>query len=194
MIDLSILVPSVHTRVGTFALSMQETLYGQWKRLSPEDQRRVEVLVWVDNKMRPLGRKRNEMLDSAQGRYVAFVDDDDRLDPSYLISLLRAIDRTPVDAILFNVSVSLNGAPPKPCFYSVGNGRDHNSPNAYYRLPNHLMCVKRELAVLARFPETSRGEDGDYARRLKSMIRSEFNIGRVLYHYDFDSELTETQR
>lgn len=193
-ITLSILVPSAHTRAFTFAQAIQSSLYWQWENLSPLDQSRVEILVWADNKMRPLGQKRNEMVDAAQGRYVAFVDDDDRLTPDYLSTLLGAIDRHPVDVIVFDVSVSINGGAPKPCRYSINYARDYNTRVGYCRLPNHIMCVRREHALRAKFPEISHGEDSEYARRLRPFLETEFNIGRVLYYYDFHSETTETQR
>lgn len=191
---LSILVPSVHTRYmnGT-NMRIQSQLFGEWREL-PEDQRaEIEILILTDTKSRTIGAKRNDMLDMAQGEYVAFVDDDDRVTPDYLQTLLRATDSR-VDVITFQVEVSLNGDPTaKPCYYSLDYLSDYNGADAYYRLPNHLMCVKRDLARKARFPETQRGEDAEYAKRLRPLLRTEHPIHRVLYYYDFNSQTTETQ-
>lgn len=193
MIDLSVLVPSVTSRWDTFARSIQEQLYGQLAALPPADQSRVEILVLTDNKTINLGRKRNQMLAMSQGRYVAFVDDDDRLEPSYLTDLLAAT-QSGADALCFVVSVSLDGGAPLPCHYSKNFPRDRNTPTAYLRLPNHLMAVKRELALKAGFPELGRGEDSEYAKRLRPFLETEKQIERVLYHYEFSSVTTETQR
>ena len=79
MIDLSILVCSVHTRYDTFAPKIQKQLYDQYNALSEADQDRVETIVLTDNKKMMLGHKRNTMVEVAQGRYIVFVDDDDRI-------------------------------------------------------------------------------------------------------------------
>lgn len=193
-IRLSILVPSVHTRFDTFASEIQKELYRQLAGLTEYERSLVEVLVLTDTKRRSIGKKRNEMLWLAQGEYVVFVDDDDRIEPDYILTLLNAALGSGADALCFDVSVSINGAAPKPCYYSRQYEKDFNNAHGYYRLPNHIMCVKRSLAKAAGFPETQRGEDSAYARRLAPYLRSEYRIGRVLYHYDFNSETTETQK
>lgn len=193
MIDLSVLVPSVTSRWDTFARNIQETLYSQLAALHPHNRERVEILVLTDNKTINLGAKRNLMLSMAQGRYVAFVDDDDRLEPDYLTSLLAAT-QSGADTLCFIVSVSLDGGAANPCHYSIKFNGDRNFAGHYERLPNHLMAVKREHALAAGFPELSRGEDSEYAKRLRPFLETEHRIDRVLYHYEFSSVTTETQR
>jgi len=191
--DLSILVPSVTSRWDTFARRIQESLYSQFDLLSPTDQRRVEILVLTDNKSITLGTKRNEMVRLASGTYVAFVDDDDRLENDYLAALLAGTS-SGADVLTFDVSVSLDGGVPKPCYYSIKYPVDSNTRTAYRRLPNHLMAVKREHALRAEFPAKNRGEDSAYAKRLRPFLETEHRIGRVLYHYDYSSATTETQK
>lgn len=191
--DLSILVPSVTSRWATFARNIQEALYAQLAALPLHDQKRVEILVLTDNKSITLGTKRNEMVRLASGTYVAFVDDDDRLEPDYL-SVLLAATSTGADVLAFDVSVSIDGGNPKPCYYSIKYPVDSNTRTAYRRLPNHLMAVKREHALRAEFPAKNRGEDSTYAKRLRPFLETEHRIGRVLYHYDYSSETTETQK
>lgn len=191
-IALSILVPSVVSRWDNFAQRIQTQLYGQWDRLAPGDRERVEILMLTDTKSITLGVKRNMMVRLASGSYIAFVDDDDRLEDDYLSTLLAAA-ASGADVLTFDVSVSLNGAEPKPCHYSIRYPRDHDTAASYRRLPNHLMAVKRKHALRAPFPAKTRGEDSDYARALRPFLETEHRIGKVLYHYDFDSRTTETQ-
>src|SRR5688572_23555139 len=84
MIDLSILVCSVHTRYDNFLLKIEKQLFDQYKALSEPDQHRVEIVVLTDNKMMMLGHKRNVMVELAQGKYIVFVDDDDRISDDYI--------------------------------------------------------------------------------------------------------------
>lgn len=193
MIDLSVLICSTHTRWQTFGQNIQAQVWTQYGALPPEYQERVEILMLTDNKAMMLGQKRNIMVDAAQGRYVVFVDDDDRIDLSYLMSLLDATDAD-ADVITFLVSVSLNGGTPKLCRYSKDFRRDANTRTGYERLPNHICAVKRELAAKVSFPNVAYGEDSAYSKLLLPHLRTEHHIPRVLYHYDYSAETTETQQ
>ncbi len=152
----------------------------------------VEVIICTDNKQMKVGDKRNLLVNLASGERIAFLDDDDRIESCYKSELLEAT-KSGADVITFQVSVSLNGKPPKICLYSKEYKKDYNDPVRYYRLPNHLMCVKRELALQVPFTSVNFGEDADYAKRLKRLLNTEFQINKVLYHYDFNSQTTETQ-
>lgn len=192
MIDISILVCSVNTRYKTFLPKIQDQLYSQYDALSEDDQDRVEIIILTDNKKMMLGHKRNVMVDIAQGKYVAFVDDDDRIADDYLAELLKAAE-SDADSIVFTAEVSLNGEPPKPCYYSKDYPVDYNKTNAYYRIPNHICCVKREVSLKSSFPHLLYGEDAGYGKLLKPHLKTEHKINKVLYYYDYNADTTETQ-
>ncbi|ASD53408.1 glycosyltransferase [Mycobacterium phage Lucky2013] len=191
--DLSILIPSVHTRWNGLATRLQAQIWDQYRQLPRTERERVEIIVLTDNKKRPIGDKRNQMLALAQGEYVAFVDDDDVLEDTYLRSLLLST-AFGADVITFQVSVTINGGPAKKCIYSKDFAQDANFPTRYERLPNHLMCVKRDLALSVGFPEVNCGEDSSYAKALHPLLKTEHAIDRVLYHYVYSDESTETQK
>lgn len=192
MIDLSILVCSVHTRYDTFAPKIQKQLYDQYAALSEPEQDRVEIIVLTDNKKMMLGHKRNVMVDIAQGKYIAFVDDDDRIADNYLSELLKATE-TDADCIVFKAEVSMNGEPPKICDYSKDHRRDYNHKDGYYRIPNHICCVKRAVSLKSSFPHLLYGEDAGYGKVLLPNIKTEHKINKVLYYYDYNADTTETQ-
>jgi GT2 family glycosyltransferase len=189
---LSILVCSTHNRYNTFLPKILDQLFGQLKKLDPEQQKQVEILTLIDNKTIMLGTKRNNLIDISKGDYLAFVDDDDRVADDYLLQLFLATETDP-DVITFIASVSLNGEPPKSCHYSSTYDADYNEPDSYHRLPNHIMCVRRELAEEVRFKPILYGEDSDYSSRLKPLINTEHQIGATLYFYDYNIETTEAQ-
>lgn len=193
MIDLSILVASVHTRYNTFLPKIQEQLYSQLAALSEADQERVEIIVLTDNKQMMLGAKRNNMVELAQGKYIVFADDDDRLADDYVLELLNATD-SGADCIVFTAEVSLNGGEPKPCYYSKDNVADFNKPDAYYRIPNHICCVRKEVSIKSSFPNVLYGEDAGYSKILLEHLHTEHKIDKVLYYYDWSAETTETQK
>lgn len=191
-IKLSVLVPSVHTRRTSFIPKSLEMLYGQYDNLPPNLQDKIEILFLIDNKKMMLGGKRNSLVDLAQGEYVVFVDDDDRIEPNYLSELLQAVE-TDADVVTFKVSVTINGGKPKIATYSKGYEKDYNTKTGYYRLPNHICCVKREHAVKVAFPNIIYGEDKIYGQLLKEHLKTEHAINKVLYHYDYSDMVTETQ-
>ncbi|QBZ72700.1 glycosyltransferase [Gordonia phage GodonK] len=192
-IDLSILVCSTNTRWNNFGRAIQEQIWTQYDDLPDDYKERIEIQILTDNKKLMLGEKRNIMVDSAQGKYVQFIDDDDRIEPDMFKTLLDTIAEHDTDVITFLASVVLDGGEPKICRYSINYSRDHNTSTEYHRLPNHICCVKRDLAKQVSFPNVLYGEDSGYSKLLKRRLKSEYAINRVLYHYDYNSETTETQ-
>jgi len=189
---LSILVPSVAERRNTFLPKCLDMLYGQLELLSIEQQKSVEVLFLIDNKERMLGSKRNNLIDIAQGEYIVFVDDDDRIESDYISSLLTATESN-ADVITFLASVSLNGDPAKICHYSNKYAKDYNTTDTYHRLPNHICCVKKEIAKRVPFLNIKNGEDSAYSKMLKAHLRTQTEINKVLYHYDYNEKTTVAQ-
>jgi GT2 family glycosyltransferase len=192
-IDLSILVCSTHTRWEGFGQEIQRQLWGQYAQLPEDYQSRVEIVMLTDNKKMMLGHKRNVMVGLAQGRYVQFVDDDDRIEPDMIRTVLDATDADR-DVITFLALVSLNGQTPKTCRYSLRYTEDRNTDTGYERMPNHICAVKRDLATRVSFPHLPYGEDSGYAKLLRPLLRTETYIDRVLYHYDYNLATTETQQ
>lgn len=189
---LSILVCSTHNRYKTFLPAILDQLFGQFEKLDRRQKEDVEILTLVDNKTIMLGTKRNNLIEISKGDYLVFVDDDDRISDDYIVSLLDATS-SGKDVINFTVSVSLNGEEPKPCFYSIEYKNDFNSVGKYHRLPNHIMCVRRDLAEQVMFKPILYGEDSDYSKRLRPFLKSQHVIDKVLYHYDYNIDTTEAQ-
>lgn len=178
---------SVNERYKNFLPNILDILYPQCNNDS------VELIVLYDNKRNTLSEKRNYLLNMAQGKYVTFVDDDDEVTTDYVSSLLEVInDKNGYSVINFVVSVSLNGGEYKPCYYSIEFEKDYNTDEAYYRLPNHIMCVKNALAKTVKYRNV-KNEDSEYASRLKPLITKEYNINKTLYYYNFSSLITEAQ-
>lgn len=193
MIKLSILIPSTHKRWDNFNLKIQEQLFSQYDKLTPEQQKEVEILMFVDTKSRMLGQKRNEMVNLALGEYVVHVDSDDRVAPNYITSLLNAIHKHGTDVITFYAEVSISGGKSRICDYSTRHGKDHNTSSRYNRLPNHICCIKKSVSKKSSFPNIMYSEDKVFAEILLPHIKSEHQIKETLYYYDYNPNTSETQ-
>jgi glycosyltransferase involved in cell wall biosynthesis len=157
----------------------------------------VEIVYLGDNKTMTVGTKRNHLLRVAGGDYACFVDDDDRVAPTYVSDILKATETGP-DCVVFDVEISENSGPYKRVVYDKDFECDKNFPDRYERLPNHLMPVS--AYVLGHwhqddvFPDVSSGEDFAYARRLKTYIKTQVRVPKTLYYYDYSTALSETSR
>lgn len=175
-IRLSILIPALPERL---------TLSSPTLKVLTEQAmgKPVEVLALMDNRQRSTGRKRNALLDLAQGNFVAFVDDDDQIAPNYVDRLYQAIIQHPhADCMVFDVQVDFRGQFTKIARYGVEYelGEDDRY---YYRKPNHLMGYSRRIALRHRYRDTNWGEDTEWAARASRDVVTQVRIPEVLYHY-----------
>ena len=188
---LSILVLSTHTRRNTFLPKSLEIIYSQYEKLNEIAQNEVEILFLVDNKKMSVGTKRNKLISISQGQYYVFCDDDDRVSDDYIKTLLDAT-YSDKDVISFNAEVTINGKNPRLCDYSIKHKKDYNS-DKYYRIPNHICCVKRSVGLEVKFKDIMFGEDADYSKKLLPYIKSEHKIDKILYYYDYNQSTSETR-
>ena len=188
MKDLSILIPTLPTRIDCYA-NLIKMLNKQV--IENNLMNRVQILSLCDTKEISVGEKRNILLNKSNGKYVCFIDDDDIISPNYLIKLILAID-SGADVITFcgdyveNTNVT-------PFSISMLHRGNYNHPNIFYRLPNHLCPVKREIALSCQFTDKNFGEDSDYSERINKYIKNEFHIQDKLYFYMYNSATSQTK-
>lgn len=145
----------------------------------------VEILALIDNKKRVIGAKRNNLIEQAQGEYVAFVDDDDRIETDYVQTLVETIiANRGTDCVTFDVEVSLGGLTKKITKFDPQYAYSEDE-NYYYRKPNHVMCYKSEISKSCRFLDIAHGEDDEWAARASIHIKEISKINRTLYYYDY---------
>ena len=183
-IDLSILICSLNRR--------KEFLDRLKTIIKPQLLPNVEVLCKIDDGQRTIGEKRQQLLEMSCGRYIAYVDDDDRISDDYVDSIL-SVTNSDSDIISFDVEISENGGSYKKVKYHMRFEHDKDFSDHYERIPNHLMAVKKDLAIKAGFPGKSFAEDYEYALRLKPLLITQKSIDKTLYYYDFNEKTSETR-
>lgn len=174
---LSVLVPTIigrETKLARLLLVLEPQVRARTD---------VELVTMLDAKTITIGCKRNLMIGTAKGEYVAFVDDDDLVSRDYISSIVAGLATKP-DVLNFMVRVEGYG-PTKLCRYSL-RFVDVNLPHEYQRRPNHLMVWKRSIAASVPFPDVRRGEDSNWAQAIVSRASTEVSIERTLYTYLYD--------
>jgi len=165
----------------------------------------VEVLVLEDNKEQTIGFKRNALLKGANGKFLTFIDDDDRISEDYLIKIIDKIDSdNDCDCIVFDCICTLfvHNAPDKGgrkyyCKYGIEyeytkldpwtseNARPKSEAmEKWFGKPAHTMVWNSKLAKECKFPEKNAGEDFDWVAQAWPKIKKQVKIEDVLYFYD----------
>jgi hypothetical protein len=154
----------------------------------------VEVLHIQDNREMSVGKKRNQLLRQAQGRLIAFVDDDDDISDQYITKIESVIKSYDVDSIGINGIITTEGRNAKK-FYISREYEWEDKKGIYLRFPNHITPIRREIAVQFKFPDINCGEDYDWSMKIKKsgLLRSEVKISDPLYFYKFSKRHTATQ-
>jgi len=152
-----------------------------------------EVLILTDNRQMSIGEKRNKLMNLASGDYVSFIDDDDTVERDYIPQILSKMATKP-DCIVFDAIRFVNGRKDKQVKYGIEYKQDSNTSQMYYRIPNHLMVFKREIALQVPYQNVSFGEDADFAKRVLPLIKTQERIDKVLYNYLFTQQSTSNRR
>lgn len=152
--------------------------------IRPQLTKEVEVIIDTDDGELTIGAKRNALIDSAVGEYVAFIDDDDLVSDDYVSKILNALESKP-DSCGFQAIITTNGGNAKPVYYSMKYTKWIDEPDAYYRSTQHLSPIKREITTKVRYPDTSFCEDRIYSEDLHVWIETEVIIHGAIYFYDY---------
>jgi glycosyltransferase involved in cell wall biosynthesis len=155
----------------------------------------VEIIVNKDNKKRTVGTKRNEIISNARGKYICFIDDDDLVSDDYFVQILPELEKD-VDCIGFTGNYYVEGNLIMQFNHANKNGGNFRLDGIQYRPINHLNPIRTTIAKQIMFPEVNLGEDSDYSDMLfkSNLIKTEYVINDVMYHYLYDPKTTETQK
>lgn len=180
---LSILIATMPSRKDSFDL-MMATISVQKLKLN---ERIVDVEIIIDDSMEyNIGTKRQKLLELANGDYIVYIDDDDRISPTYIQQILKATETKP-DCIGMSGEITFDGHNKRNWHISKDYGYWHERGSVYYRTPNHISPVRRELALQTGFKPIAFAEDKDYSDRLLPLLKTEVKIDGVLYFYDYKS-------
>lgn len=193
---LSILIPTIVQRKDQ-CYELVTYLENQIRQYDPASEI-AEVLIFSDNASDwTIGNKRNILIEEALGEYVCFVDDDDWVPDYYISKILdtivdskknnEALDCIGIRGRLFCHSTAGTLLYEKDFLHSIKYDKYMEDINIYYRPPNHLCPIRKDIASKYRFPSINFGEDTDWAMKMQkdSALKKEKFIDDVMYHYNF---------
>ncbi len=160
------------------------------KVLSQAEGKPVEVLAFMDNKKRSIGRKRNAMTSLAQGKYFILLDDDDDCSDDYVDELLKAAE-SDADIISFDQLAIVGGLGRSVVNFSLNNPNDEfNADGITRRKPFSVCAFKTSKFAKVSFGDKMYGEDMIFSSMAWDMAESEYHIDKILHTYIYDPQVT----
>jgi len=188
---LSILTPAIPERLPSLR-RLSDALEPQLRQFPHS----VEWLALVDPRgHRTIGEKRDELVQLARGQFIAFVDDDDFVQPHYVASLVEAIsvivaDSEPVDVVTFRQEAIIERHRSEVRFNLRAGNEAFQPGGVTQRAAWHVCAWRSSLAKRFHFEPSNYGEDWSWARHLNLDARGEIHIPEILHSYIFDSAIS----
>jgi len=184
----SILICSIPKRKEMLNALLNE-LYRQIQERELSNE--IEILWLSDEADVPrmsIGLKRQALLDQAKGEYTCFIDDDDWVSPDYIRKIWDCLRKNP-DVIGITGIITINGKQKTARkFIHSRKYKSYFQQNlTYYRPPNHLNPMRRSIALMVEFSDTSHGEDTEWAMTLCKLnpYNTELLINEPVYFYQY---------
>lgn len=184
---LSILIASMHHRKPMLDALLSKLNF------QISNYKDIEIVTDIDNGEKSIGKKRDDLLKKAKGKYCCFIDDDDDIAPmkysnhrNYIDVIYEALLKKPDCVSLIGV-IDFKGSNPKVFKHSISFKSWYEKGGIYYRTPNHLNVIKTSIAKKVGFTDMGHGEDADFSTRLyeSGLIKSEVAINTPIYHYRY---------
>lgn len=186
---ISILICTIPKR-DTMFRGLIEELFSQQH---PEPNGKVQIL-WDKSEHDSIGEKRNRLLDKAQGKYLAFIDDDDKVCRNYINLLLEAAEYD-CDCASLKGEYSIDGKFDGIFEHSIKYDKWETTDGEikYLRHPNHLNAIRSSIAKQFKFPEKNFSEDFDWSTAIHKagVLKSEHYIDPVIYYYNYVTDKTK---
>lgn len=182
--QLSILIASTPSR-----WEMTQNLYG--KLCDMAEGKDIEILLFLDNRKRSIGEKREALKNIANGKYIMWCDSDDEL-----LSLDEIYEATfeDVDVITFKASCKNDDGSTYIVTQNLGNKVEHNSKNGRYldmKRPPFTNCAWSRWFKKYPFPPINYSEDWEWVKQCLTEAKKEIHIPKILFKYNFSPDTTE---
>jgi len=149
----------------------------------------VELIWDEDNKEKSIGKKRQDLLERAKGKYIVGIDSDDWIADTYVIDIIDTIkNNEDVDHIGFYENCNINGEISKSIF-SIEFKKWETINNYHIRCANPKSVIKKTKALQIGFEDMRYEEDRIFSEKVTSILETEKFIDKELYFYISNRQL-----
>jgi glycosyltransferase involved in cell wall biosynthesis len=200
MITLSILIPSIPSRLEKFTRLLDEvsrqakwinTVHSAW----PDS---IEIVVddsasYLEGGL-SIGKKRESLVQRANGEYLCFLDDDESIAPNYL-EVLYFLCRQDKDVCTFRNISKLDHF-----WMIVDMSLSHTENEAgrhdqiVKRKPWHVCPVRSTFAKQFNFEDINYAEDWRWFEQVLTLCDTEAHTDAVIHQYNYNSKLSEADK
>lgn len=181
---LSILIPTLNEPESIRYLKRLRSILDPQVAKYPGE---VEIKIHDAGRSMPTGTKRNELIANSDGEFIVFIDCDDWVCDTYVSDIMQALESNP-DCVNFRGWMTTNGINRRNFIIRLGSKYEEKN-GIYYRWPNHLSIMRRELIKGVKFNPIWIQEDYLWSKEIndRRLLKSEVFIDKELYHYMFVS-------
>lgn len=198
MTILSILIPTISARKAMFDSLVRELdrqcgiLAQAHPTLGYVELRFEDGEPFLNGGM-SIGKKRQELVKYAQGKYLCFLDDDENIAPNYIETLVRLCQHDR-DVCTFR-AIAKNDNFWSIIDMSIYHPDVEASPN-YEVLRNiwHVCPIRSSFAKLYGFEDINYGEDAAWLLNVRKHITSEAKSQAILLCYNHSKSTSESDR
>lgn len=198
MIILSVLIPSIPERATQLGdLLTRLTIQ---KQFIEANWILGEIEIVIDDSTSflngglSIGKKREALVQRAQGRYLCFLDDDEDIAGNYLQTIVR-LSESKADLLTFRSIADLDDywCVVDMSLYNPVN--EETSPDKIcLRKPWHVCAVKSHLAKIHQFDDTNYGEDWTWFERVLKFCTSEAHSNAAIHRYIHRKSISESDK
>jgi hypothetical protein len=179
--DVTFLIPTIQGRQDSLQ-RLTASIHEKMGRIAPHLRYRINLAF--DNREATVGTKRQTLVQNAEGKYSAFIDDDDEITDAYVEDLSHTIAgsypvmrlRGRIDPYTFthSLEIKLNSL--------MARG------DVFLRPPNHLNPMMTDVAKFIHYKDIKRGEDLDWTIRMArtGFLTHEYKSDDSRIHYIYN--------
>lgn len=149
----------------------------------------IEILIDEDSKEKSIGKKRQDLLERANGIFVVGIDSDDAIADTYIVDIVNAINSQPnTDHIGFIEHCFIDGEQSFSIFSIQHHQWDENKHGYHHiRCANPKSVIRRTKALQVGYQDSRFGEDRIFSEAVTPLLTSEVFIDKPLYLYRYTS-------
>lgn len=184
---LSILICTINGR-EPYLEGLKYNIARQMFRFNLKDKIDIEVLISKDQiGENTIGTKRNALLQSCNGDWACFIDDDDQIADDYLINAINILKTQNPDCINMIGWMTTNGMNGETFIHELKHTEYFTKDGVHYRPPNHLNIIRTSISKQFKFPSLNHGEDTAWAMDLcrSGLLKTEGRIENIVYYYQY---------